>query len=132
MLCIHSTSSNRELRIRRGQGGYFIVEILGHRVSALTEVWIDEDAPHLGRFLAALGATESPWEGSREWKSLESDLEFSVTCTPLGNVTFDILLSGMPGAPEEWSVQVGLETEFGQLSRIANEAEELLNAKDAL
>jgi len=50
----------------------------------------------------------------------------------LGNVTFDIHLSGMPGAPEEWSVRVGLATELGQLPRIGEEAEELLNAKDTL
>lgn len=56
MLSIKSTSSNRELQIRRGQGGYFIVEILGHRVAAQTEVWIDDDAPSLGRFFTDLGA----------------------------------------------------------------------------
>lgn len=132
MLSIRSTVSNRELRIRKGQGGYFILEILGHRVTALTEVWIDDDAPSLGRFFTDLGASEAPWNGAREWRSVEGDLSFSVTCTSLGNVTFDIRLSGMPGAAEEWSVHTGLETEFGQLSRIAGEAEELLNAHGTL
>ena len=129
MLCIHSTSSNRELRMSRGQGGYFVVEIAGHRVTALTEIWIEDDAAHLERFFVDLGANERPWKGAREWESLEGDLNFSVTCNALGNVTFAIQLSGMPGAPEEWSVRVGLDTELGQLPRIGEEAEELLNAK---
>ncbi len=132
MLAIHSSSSNRQLRIRPGQGGYFVVEIVSHRVTALTEVWIDDDAASLGRFFVNLGASERPWKGCREWQSLEGDLKFSVTCNALGNVTFDIHLSGMQGAPEEWSVKVGLETELGQLPRIGGEAAELLNAKDAL
>lgn len=132
MLSIHSTSSNRELRISKGQGGYFAVEIVGHRVTALTEVWIDDDAIHLGRFFVDLGANERPWKGTREWQSLEQDLKFFVTCNALGNVTFDIHLTGMPGAPEEWSVRVGLDTELGQLPRIGEEAADLLNAKDAL
>ena len=132
MLSIHSTSSNRELHISRGQGGYVVVEIVGHRVTALTEVWIDDDAAHLGRFFVDLGENERPWKGTREWQSIEGDLKFSVTCNALGNVTFDIHLSGMPGAPEEWSVRVGLDTELGQLQRIGEEAGELLNSKDTL
>jgi Family of unknown function (DUF6228) len=132
VLSIHSTSSNRELRISRGDGGYFVVEIVGHRVTALTEVWTDDDAAHLGRFFVDLGNTERPWKSVREWQSLEGDLRFSVTCTSLGNVTFNICLSGMPGAPEEWSVRVGLDTELGQLQRIGDEAEELVKSKDAL
>jgi len=132
MLSIRSTSSNRELCISRGQGGYFVVEIVGHRVKALTEVWIDDDAAHLRSFFVDLAANERPWKGTREWQSLEQDLKFSVTCDALGNVTFDIFLSGMSGAPEEWGVQVGLATELGQLPRIGLEAEELLNAKDTL
>ncbi|MFI8615383.1 DUF6228 family protein [Acidovorax sp. NPDC077693] len=131
MLSIKSTSSNRELQIRRGQGGYFIVEILGHRVAAQTEVWIDDDAPSLGRFFTDLGAKKAPWNSALEWGSLEGDLYFSVTCTSLGSVTFDIRLEGMPGAPEKWSVHAGLETEFGQLTRIASEAQELVEAKSA-
>lgn len=131
MLSIRSTSSNRELRIYRGQGGFFTVEILGHRVTALTEVWIDDDALYLGRFFVELGATVGPWKGTKEWHSPEDDLKFSVTCTPLGNVTFDIVLSDKPGAPEEWSVNVELETELGQLERIGREAVELVNAKVA-
>lgn len=130
MLSIRSTSSNRELRIYRGQGGYFTVEILGYRVTALTEVWIDDDARFLSRFFVELGAAVDPWEGAKAWQSLEDDLKFSVTCTPLGSVTFDIFLSDMPDAPEEWSVNVGLETELGQLARIGREAFELVNARD--
>lgn len=132
MLSILSTSSDRQFRISRGQGGYFVVEILGHRVTALTEVWIEDDAVHLGRFFVDLGANERPWKGTREWQSLEQDLKFSVTCNALGNVTFHIHLSGMPGTPEEWSVRVGLDTELGQLPRIGEEAEDLLNAKGTL
>lgn len=132
MLTIHSTSSNRELCIRRGQGGYFIAELLGHCVTAVTEVWIDDDAPGLGRFLGDLGDLDRPWVGKREWTSLESDLVFTVTCTSLGAVTFNVRLSGLPGAPEEWHVAVGIETEFGQLSRIGQEAKGLLDASAAL
>jgi hypothetical protein len=132
VLSIHSTSSTRELCIRRGKGGNFIVELLGHRVNAVTEVWIADDAPSLGRFLADLGDLDRPWVGRREWASLENDLVLAVTCTALGAVNFNVQLSGLPGASEEWHVTVGIDTEFGQLSRIGQEAKGLLDASAAL
>jgi hypothetical protein len=125
VLSIHSTSSNRELRIRRGKGAYFIVELSGHCVSAVTEVWIDDDAASLGCFLTELGDMARPWVGKREWGSLENDIAIGVTCSSLGVVNFNVRISGLPGAPEEWHVTVGVETELGQLSRIGQEAKGL-------
>ncbi len=127
MLSIHSTSSGRELCIRRGHDGYFLAELQGHHVTALAEVWIDDDPQSLGRFLSELGDLDHPWVGQREWSSLEGDLVFAITCTSLGAVTFNVQLAGFTGAPEEWHVAVGIETEFGQLTRIGLQAKELLD-----
>jgi hypothetical protein len=113
------------LCIRRGKGAYFIVELSGHSVSAVTEVWIGDDAASLGCFLTELGDLERPWVGKRAWGSLENDIALGVTCSSLGVVNFEVRISGLPGAPEEWHVTVGIETELGQLPRIGLEAKGL-------
>lgn len=54
----------------------------------------------------------------------------SLQPTTLGSVTFQIELCGSQGEPEEWRVQAGLATEFGQLAQIAKNAEAFFNASN--
>lgn len=129
VLSIRSIASNRELAIGKGRDGYLVVELTGHRVTAVTEVWVEVDAPGLVHFLAELGHLEQPWVGERTWSSIERDLDLSVSCTALGAVTFRVRIAGLSGAPEAWEVAVGIETEFGQLQRIGRDAMELLDAR---
>lgn len=128
MFSIHSTSSRRELVFSAHKGEYFHVELKGFDVTASTDVWAYTDANGLNEFFQELGRAERPWQGQRSWTSIEGDFSLSATCTSLGNVTFHVALLGLPGAPEEWRVEAGLETDFGQLEQIAKHAGLFFNA----
>lgn len=128
MLTIHSSNSSRVLRIEVPARSYLTATLEGHGLSGSVEVWLETgDAEGLAQFFGELGCVETPWDGVRAWASIESDLLLSATCTRLGAVTFHISMSGLQGSSEEWRLQAGLETEFGQLRRLATEAEALVD-----
>lgn len=82
MIKIRSCSSNRELRITRASDSYLLAELNGFPVSAKVEVWAETgDAAGLQAFLTQLGKQGRPWEGTREWQSIEGDFKLSATCT---------------------------------------------------
>lgn len=132
LVTIRSTASNRVLQIGEPSGSFFPVELVGYSVTAHTQLWSEMDAPDLAFFFANLGEHRVPWKGALTWASLEGDLGLSVTCTALGSVIFQVKLRGLPGAPEEWSVQVGIETGLGELERLAIEAKGLVNASNTI
>jgi hypothetical protein len=110
------------------KGDSFYIELKGFDVSASTEVWAYTDAYGLNEFFQELGCLERPRQGQRSWASIEGEFSLSATCTLLGNVTFHVTLFGLQGTPEEWSIEAGLETEFGQLEQIAKHAKLFFNA----
>jgi hypothetical protein len=119
MIIIRSCSSNRELRISCASGSYLLAELAGFPASAKVEVWAETgDAAGLQAFLADLGNQVGPWNGTREWQSIEGDFKLSATCTALGNVVFNVKLHGLQGATEEWAVTAGIDYELGQLERL--------------
>jgi len=67
--------------------------------------------------MADLGKQGRPWNGVREWQSIEGDFKLSATCTALGNVAFNVELHGLQGATEEWAVTAGIDYELGELER---------------
>lgn len=132
LVTIRSTASNRVFQIGEPSGSFFPVELTGYSVAANAQLWSEMDAPELAFFFVSLGEHRVPWKGALTWASLEGDLGLSVTCTALGSVTFQVKLRGLPGAPEEWSVQVGIETGLGELERLAIEAKGLASANNAI
>jgi hypothetical protein len=132
LLTIHSSNSSRTLRMEAPVDSYLTVALEGHAISGAVEVWVETgDVAGLAIFFGELGGLEAPWKGARNWVSLEGDLKLSATCTSLGAVTFHVSMSGLPGAAEEWQLQAGIETEFGQLARLATEAEALARGRSA-
>lgn len=128
LLAVRSTTSNRALHIGGARGNSIPVKLTGFPVTADTEVWFETgDVAALADFFAELGQMQSPWQGAKIWESLEGDFQLSVTCSSLGAVLFRVELRGLQGAPEEWHVDVGIESEFGQLEQLAKEAEGLRN-----
>jgi len=118
------------LVISQHRDEYFRVELNGFDLSASAEIWAYIDANELHRFFQDLGGLDTPWQGPRSWVSIEQDFSLSATCTTLGSVTFQIELCGSQGEPEEWRVQAGLATEFGQLEQIAKNAAAFFNASN--
>jgi len=124
MIHIRSCSSNRELKISRASDSYLLAELTGFPVSAKVEVWFETgDAAGLQAFLADLGKQGRSWSGKRAWQSLEGDFRLSATCTPLGNVVFNVELHGLQGATEKWAVTAGIDYELGQLERVFQESD---------
>lgn len=82
-------------------------------------VWACKDADGLSQLFSRLGAYDRPWSGVESWESLEGEFRLSAVCSPLGKVTFSVQLSGLQGAPEEWSVSASLLTEMGQLQKLS-------------
>jgi len=132
LLTIHSSNSSRTLRIEASASSYLIATLEGHEITGVVQVWAETgDVAGLAIFFGELGRFDAPWKGACSWVSLESDLKVSATCTSLGAVTFLVSMSGLPGAAEEWQLQAGIETEFGQLNRLASEAEALAREQGA-
>ena len=72
-------------------------------------------------FLADFGKQERPWNGMREWQSIEDDFKLSATCTALGNVVFNVQMRGLQGAPEEWVVTAGIDYELGRFEHLSSD-----------
>jgi hypothetical protein len=128
VLTLRSSNSSRTLQIAARGDSYLVATLAGSALSGAVEVWVATgDVAGLAHFFAELAALEAPWTGTRTWASLEGDLELAVACTSLGAVTFQISMGGMSGASEEWRLQAGLETEFGQLGRLAADAKDFVH-----
>lgn len=121
LFSIHSSSSSRELVFQSRRGDYFQAVLKGN-VEVVADVYTHTDAQGLGRLFQELAAQEKPWKGEKGWQSIEGEFSISATCSSLGEVQLLVKLRGLTGAPEEWNVEVGLITEFGQLERIAKQA----------
>jgi hypothetical protein len=96
-------------------------------VSATSVVWTETgDVASLVGFFATLAEQQRPWQGALTWASLERDFKLAVTCSALGTIIFSVDLRGLQGAPEEWQIIAGIESELGQLARFAEDAAALL------
>lgn len=123
MFIIKSASSSSRIRFRDHDRDYFTVELETFPVTARARISSFTVGNGLAHWFAELAACRKPWEGSREWASMESDFIISATCSLSGTVGFTIELSGLPGSYEEWRVSAGLTSELGILPGIAEAAQ---------
>ena len=130
MFSIHSVSSDRELIFRHHLEKYFQVELKSASISLATDVWATAEYYELNTFFQQLASFKTPWQGTQSWGSFEREFEISATCTTLGQVIFLVKLSGLSGNAEEWQAQAGLETELGQLEKIARNANIFFQPED--
>lgn len=121
---IRSSSSNRALQIRRKDADHLEVELCGFAISATPSVWVErEDLGSLMDFFTVLGQQQQPWQGARSWGTLEGNFSLLATCSLSGAAVLKVELRGLQGAPEEWQLVAGMELEFGQLARLAEEVQ---------
>jgi hypothetical protein len=119
---ISSNVSARKIVFSDRWGDGFFVELLGHGLNASMKVSAYTDAFGLLRWLERLAECHTPWEGEDDWQTLEGEFRMSARCSVLGNVLFQVHLWGLPGAPEEWRVSAGVESDLGSLPRLAEAA----------
>lgn len=122
MFSIHSVSSDRELIFSSHHSEYFYVEFKGAGLSMSTQVWQGTYEKNLISFFQELAGYTQPWLGELGWESLEKEFAITATCTTLGHVFFQVNICYAYGSSEEWSGQVSLETELGQIPIIARQA----------
>ena len=101
---------------------YFTVELKGSSVRATHAVWAGADTNALAELFLRLAVYERPWSGDERWESIEGDFSLCASCSPLGEVNFQVCFRGAQGAVEDWQVSAALTTEFGQLPEIAADA----------
>ena len=122
MLIIESNSSDRKFILSNLNGDCYQAELKGSGLSAVIEVYAYTDTFGLNQFFQELASCDKPWPGEREWQSLEGEFTISATSSVLGDVVFQIELRMTIGTPEESLISAGINTEWGQLLKIAKEA----------
>lgn len=124
---IKSTHSDRQLVFYEPYGEYFHVKLEG---GIKASIRIYNYAPHakeLALWFVELGNHTAPWQGELSWESLEGEFKIDANCDSLGHIQFMISLSDMRGSNEESYIQVGIETELGQLESISAGAHRFFN-----
>ena len=119
---IKSTATDKELRLS-GPGEYeFTVELQGTEIYAIQRIYCPLGSSEFTQFFARLASYERPWSATEHCASLEGDFSLSARCSAVGIVTFSISILRQFGGPEEWKLTCDLDTELGQLPRIASQA----------
>jgi len=131
LFSIHSVSSDRELIFSAHHDEYFNVELKGAGLSMSTQVWAPSEYRSPNVFFQELASYTKPWQTEPGWESFEDEFAISATCTPFGNVIFQVKFSGQKGDREEWSGLANLETELGQIPIIARKANAFFHNLDA-
>ena len=124
---IKSSDSDLELILSDIQGDYFKARIASKHLNTIREVWAYTDAYGFADMMKILSSYEKPWTDIKRWESIEGEFKISAACNRLGKVTFEIELSNYGGA-EEWAVKTQLNSELGQLPRIAKSARAFFGA----
>ena len=104
---------------------YSDVEFRGIQVQASTTVYLHTAFDGLDKMFQELGRLERPWDGAKEWNSIEKDLFIAVTCSRIGHVRFEIDILRQNDLQEQSSVSAGLMTDLASLQSIAKDAQTL-------
>jgi hypothetical protein len=124
---IKSSDSDLELILSDIQGDFFKARIVSKYLNTIREVWAYTDAYGFADLMENLSSYEKPWTDLKRWESIEGEFKILASCSKLGTVTFEIELSHH-GCAEEWAVKTQLNSELGQLPRIAKSARAFFGA----
>lgn len=125
---IKSARSDAEIAFVAFEGDYFIVELRGSEVSAVRRIWGYTDCQIFVDLLHHLAQQERGWKDPIEWISIESDLMLRFRSDSHGHVFIDIEMRQYRGE-EDWLVKATLQTEFGQLPKIASDTATFFQCK---
>ena len=79
------------------------------------------DAQKNSVLMEGLAFHEKGWSDRQQWETIKGEFKVSAKCSKLGQVTFEIEFSHY-GCAEEWLVKTQLNTELGQVPRLAKSA----------
>lgn len=118
---IKSSDSDLELILSDIKDDYFKARIVSNHINSVREVYAYTDAYGFADMMESLASHEKGWPDKQRWETLEGEFKVYATCSKLGKVTFEIELSHY-GCSEEWILNTQLNTELGQLPRLAKSA----------
>ena len=118
---IKSVDTDLELILSDIKGEYFKVRLVSGHINVVREVWAYTDAYGFADLMEHLATYEKPWLEAQRWESIEGEFKFSATCSKLGKVTFELEFCHY-GCSEEWQVKTQLNSELGQLPKLAKSA----------
>ena len=119
---IASNVSARKIIFSERHGDSFLVELKGHGLNASVMVSAYTDALGLLKWLERLSAYNAPWKSEEDWSAIEGEFRISARCSAIGNVVFQVHMWALPGAPEEWRMSAGIESDLGSMPRLAGAA----------
>ncbi|BBM02437.1 DUF6228 family protein [Microbulbifer sp. GL-2] len=125
---ITSSSSNEQFIFSQRDGEFFRFEVVGEAIRATGKVSTYTDEFGIANLFTKVSELESTWDGAESWKSLEGEFEITLTCNSTGHVTIQVKLTQWNGGSEDWHIIVHLNTELGQLQKVAGEARAFFSA----
>ena len=124
---IKSVRSDSELVFDDYDGDHFTVQLVGSELSASLRVWGYTDCQPLVEMLAYLASLRADWSSPAEWSSIESEFAMKIRCDSWGHVLVAVHMQRVRGGPEDWKLDAEIETELGQLPKIASNAAQFFN-----
>ena len=118
---IKSYDSDLELILSDIKGDYFKARIVSNHINSVREVYAYTDSYGFADMMESLASHEKGWQDERQWETIEGEFKVSAACSKLGKVTFEIELSHY-GCSEEWILKTQLNSELGQLPKLAKSA----------
>ncbi len=125
---IFSTVSNEKYTFSNRDGEFFTFEVSGSDVGAKGKVSTYTDEFGIAKLFSGVNELGRPWEGCKEWKSLEGEFTIKLTCNSLGHINMQVNFTQWNGGSEDWHIIVNLTTELGQLALIEKEARAFFSA----
>jgi hypothetical protein len=109
--------SEREGLFRSVGSEYFRVTLKTENMMASLKVYIfDPFDKSFCHYFADIAENWRGWNGTKQWNSLESELQLSSESDSLGHITMDITLESY----ENWKTQIILVFDAGQLDDISS------------
>jgi len=102
------------------QPDYFIATLLLANLEASLQVYAYAPFGGLESLLRELASAWRGWAGSRDWKSIEGDLQLSFKHDGVGHINVGI---GLRSLNPRWKVETQIVLEPGALADLAQDAE---------
>ena len=116
MFTISSRDDQAALKLSLLDNDYFSAELRSRGLSAVARVG-SYQTTGLGEFFKGFARDWRGWSGTRQWASLEDELEIRAECDRTGHTYLEVTLRD--GSPPRWVARAHLVIEAGQLDALA-------------
>ncbi len=118
---IRSSQTGAAITFSAWRDLYFNVRFSSPRISFGKTVYAYTDHAALVDLFERMATSWKGWQGTKEWASMESDMDLRCTHDGLGHIDLELSLINKDGQAEWWRSSAHLVVDAGQLDRIAFE-----------